>query len=161
MIGLFEPFTEFSLATVGVWYVVTTIAMIALAVIFHYAGIGDVDLSDWGNMKLILVAAIGGPIMEELVFRGIPMYLDGGLTAILFGSLIWTMLHDERAFIVAVSVPLYVKLWLGGFWLEAMFVHMFHNSMLVALLLVKRGIEEHVDGVDTEAIDKGLAQQHE
>jgi len=89
------------------------------------------------NHEFYVAAVLVAPVMEELVFRGIPWVL-GTTTGVILGSILWTLLHLRSAPVVLVSVPLYLKLWLGGFWIEAILVHAVHNALFLGILWISQ-----------------------
>lgn len=142
---LIEPFGTWDAVVVFKWYVALVIATILLAVIHDQLGV-EFEISD--KLEKIpggfLVLFVGGvmPLFEEVVFRGIPAVMDASLGVWIAGTAIWALLHKKRALIIAPMGILFLKLWLSGFWIEAIIVHALHNTFLVGLLLLRRDIED-------------------
>lgn len=66
-------------------------------------------------------------IIEDSIFRYIPIMLIGGNAGV-YSHIIWGLLHFPKNFIFAlISGILMLRLWLGGLWFEAIFIHVFHN----------------------------------
>ena len=66
-------------------------------------------------------------LIEDGLFRYIPIMLIGGNAGV-YSHIIWGLLHFPKNFIfVLISGILMLRLWLGGLWFEAIFIHVFHN----------------------------------
>ena len=79
-------------------------------------------------------------VFEELLFRGVPLTLFGSQAAI-YAHFIWALLHLHPTTIAFAAVfgTLCLRLWLGGLWIEAIFIHVFHNLLAITINnLVKR-----------------------
>ena len=138
---LIEPFTRFTFGSVGVWYIGTFAAMITSAIAHEKAGIGfDLDLvekiEEWGAVKFLLIIAVVGPVLEELVFRGVAHYLIGTTTAVIIGTVAWVLLHGKRALVIAPTAFLYIKLWTAGMGQEAVLIHILHNGAIGLLVVL-------------------------
>lgn len=131
---LFEPFTRFALDTVGVWYLVTVVLMLAPGFLAQYVFGWDANdpFPDYYNVwQKLITAGILAPLIEETIFRILPVELGLGVTAVIAASVVWAFLHGKRGLLILISVPLYVKMALAGMYVEMMLVHAFHNTWLV------------------------------
>jgi len=76
-----------------------------------------------------------GSVLEELFFRGLPLHLFGSNGAV-YGTIIWSLLHYHHLGSIAFAMVfgiLLARLWIGGLWLEAVFLHMFHGTLCLAV----------------------------
>jgi hypothetical protein len=127
---LFEPFAQGAYGEVALWYVVTVGLMLGFGMLLKALGSEhDSPLpEDWGLQKKLWVGAVIAPVLEELVFRIAPMELGFGFAAMLAASVVWGLLHGRRALVVAISIPLYLKMALAGMYLPLIVVHALHNT---------------------------------
>lgn len=135
---LFEPFGTWDVWVVAKWYVACVAVCITIAAFHKKMGwLPDKGFTDAVPMgaALLLVGFIV-PILEELIFRGIPAYF-GGEYLIGVGTVIWIFLHGKRSLIIAPMAIPFFKLWTGGFGVEATVLHILHNSFLVALFFAR------------------------
>lgn len=146
---LFEPFTEFALDTVGLWYIVTVIVMLLPDGLAKWAFGWETDdpfPDSYGLKEKLFTASILAPLLEESIFRILPVELGLSTTAVIAVSVVWAFLHGKRGLLILVTVPLYVKMALAGMYVEMMFIHFFHNTWLVLLSHVTEMVED--DGID-------------
>lgn len=145
---LFAPFESWN--EVLVWYLWTLALQVVIAA--GYVAIGfkperviakTVEKLGVSRAALIIVGA--GPILEELIFRGIPYFLFGSTVALIIGSIIWTALHGPRALAIAPAIPLYVKLWAAGMVDGAILVHVAHNGIFFAIGVLAMEVKGHVN----------------
>lgn len=151
---LLEPFTMWDVWLIIKWYFACLVVTIALAVVHKKIGIISEDTDPLDKLPaggMLLIAGFIMPIFEEVVFRGLPMYLSGSLSAMLLGTFIWTILHKKRAVIIAPFGILWLKMWMGGFGVEATAIHIIHNSFLVGLYFATQELEL-VSDMDTDDI---------
>lgn len=138
---LFRPFDDPSFMTVVVWYLGTLIAQMVVALGFSVAGM-EIETSIADMIEALGVQRAGfflvglGPVLEELVFRGIPYVVSGSFESILTGTVVWTVLHGKRMLAIAPTIPIYVKLWAGGHPETAILVHVVHNALLFCLVVM-------------------------
>jgi predicted anti-sigma-YlaC factor YlaD len=131
---LFEPFDRFALDTVGVWYIATMVVILVLGAIGKRLGLeAENPLEGYTLTEKLLLAAVGSPIAEEIIFRIFPMWLGVGATGIIALSVLWALLHGKRWLLIMITVPLYVKMALAGMFIELILVHAFHNTWAVLL----------------------------
>ncbi len=156
---LIEPFERIALDTVGIWYFVTVVVMVGLSAIAEKAfGLENEDPfpDDWGLGMMLFTAAVVAPILEEGLFRILPMKLGFGVAAIVACSVVWAFLHGKRWLFIMITVPLYVKLALSGFFVELILLHAFHNTWaVVAYYIGEKYIGDNESGEqrDLEAIE--------
>lgn len=159
---LIEPFATWDAVLVAKWYGAIVITTIALAYLHEAMG---VEFGVEAKLKQIpggfLIMAIGFimPALEELIFRGIPAYFNMGLTAMIAGTVIWALLHRKRVLIIAPMGVLFLKLWLSGFWIEAIAIHALHNLFLVGLFLAKKDAEDIENGEYDELFEQYADEQ--
>lgn len=140
---MIEPFT-YTGWNVVLWYVASVIAMFVMVGVSSVIGL-DIDQTDrfsqWTLGEAWIVVVVIMPVVEEIVFRAFPKYLFGSIEAIAIGSVVWALVHEKRVLIILPIVPLYVKLWAGGFMVEAVAVHVIHNAWVMVLYTLGRVIE--------------------
>ena len=71
----------------------------------------------------LLAHFLAGPV-EELLFRGLPLYFFGPLGGVV-ATVIWAFLHGRAPqilFCLIIGI-FYLRMWLSGMWLEAIFIH--------------------------------------
>lgn len=137
---LFEPFSRVALETVGVWYAVSFLLTIGLA-------IASVPIIGKSNLLRRMVDSMGyplsffllvvvTPVFEEVAFRIIPAHFIGGVEAVIYGSVIWVFLHGKRFFVLIPLAPVFIKLAAGGFYVEVIVLHAIHNAIALHLGLI-------------------------
>jgi len=156
---LFEPFARFALDTVGLWYIVTVVLMIlpgALAQYFLGWETDDPFPDDYGLGMKLFTASILAPLLEETLFRILPVELGLSLAAIVAISVVWAALHGKRGVLILITVPLYVKMALAGMYVEMMLLHAFHNTWLVLLSHATESIrdDDTTETTDTEDLEE-------
>ena len=72
--------------------------------------------------------------LEDALFRYIPLALLGRQAAI-YAHFIWALMHCRVASIIFAVIHglLDLRLWLGGLWIEAIFIHLFHDILWVTI----------------------------
>lgn len=146
---LFEPFQEVALGTVGLWWAVPFVALLVFGMVLkHGFGIEyspDVFPDGMGPAGKVLTAVIAAPILEEGIFRIIPSLIGFTFEGMLIATVIWVLLHGKRFPVVALFAPIYLKLALGGFLLELVLVHGFHNAIATTAHLYREQNSEDAD----------------
>ena len=75
---------------------------------------------------------VGIPV-EDLIFRWIPIRFIGPQAGI-YAHVIWALLHGFPSFMFVVfNGLLMLRLWLGGLWMEAIFIHLFHDILWISI----------------------------
>ncbi len=84
---------------------------------------------------------IGVPI-EDALFRLLPLKVLGRQAGI-YAHFIWALAHIRIPSVIFAFIHgiLDLRLWLGGLWLEAVFIHLFHDLLLVSILKSVSGEE--------------------
>lgn len=155
---LFEPFAAGDYVSVVIWYTVSVIGMAGVA----YAQENVVGVESdtpfpagWSIWRKLLSVSVMAPLIEETLFRILP--IGFGFTAgwIVFFSIVWALMHRERAPTVMVKVPLYVKMTLAGMFVPMILLHAFHNTWAVLYehYIHDSGDEESVDLYDHNDVE--------
>lgn len=152
---LIEPFAEWNATTVVAWYTGTLLAAAVIYVLHHLLGIEfttDEDLENIPIGSAIVLVVVVAPIAEELLFRGVFFAFGTGTLGALIGTGLWTLAHGKRALIIVPFGVLYLKLWLSGFWIEAIVLHMVHNAVILSIwaLTKERDDDFTWDGEETK-----------
>ena len=73
--------------------------------------------------------------VEEIFFRWLPIWSFGTMGGV-FAHILWALLHlyIPTIFFAMLSGLFMLRLWLGGLWLYAVFLHFFHNLWIYALV---------------------------
>lgn len=110
-----------------------------------------------GAFRTFFISALLAPLLEELIFRGIP-YLLFGVAGIVVGSAVWVLGHPswqvkyirtdslrKKLLFVATSTIyyscsalFYSMLWLSGAGLLALVYHAFHNGWITLIDITRR-----------------------
>lgn len=92
---------------------------------------------------------IAGPI-EEILFRGIPMFIaiEAGVStvgALFAGTMVWSILHHKHQDANTIFLGIFfIKLFLGGYWWLAIIIHSLHNIIVYMISLFKdSNLEDH------------------
>ena len=131
MIGwLLEPFERVALDTVGLWYVVTTV--LGFGVVYIFENIIGVDMDSqipehWSFGKTLFATVVFAPIVEEITARILPHYLGVGFWGMLVLTAFWAIMHGRHALTALLHGVVLLKLVFGGFYVEAIALHAFHN----------------------------------
>lgn len=139
-----EPMETWNAVTVMKWYFIVMITTFVLILGHKKLGIDfsiDENLDKIPGGILIILAGFTVPILEELVFRGIPYFLDMGSMIIVAGTALWALAHLKRVLIIVPMGILLMKLWMGGFWLEATAIHILHNCLFLGIYIAKRDMD--------------------
>ena len=152
---LWEPFGTWDAWVIAKWYFGALFAAIAIAIVqTHFMGRAKPDLESIPTGYLLIIVGFIMPVLEELIFRGIPAYF-GGLYLMALGTGVWALLHGKRALIVVPFGILWMKMWMAGFGIEATVMHILHNAFIVALLMIKlEGLGDDDDGYDANVTIK-------
>lgn len=142
---LFEPFNRVALETVGLWWFVAFMIVIGLSALGYALGINpDVDLfpDDMGPLGKVLTVVVAAPLIEETIFRILPSIMGASFEVMLGLTVLWVLLHGKRFPVIALFAPIYLKLALGGFLVEAIVVHAIHNTIAVIPHLIREDYME-------------------
>jgi len=132
----FNPITSISLWSLFGLYFLYGMVSLLIASPFLYLGRKE-KVETKLSLKGILVSV---PI-EDALFRFLPLCFIGQQAAI-YAHFIWALLHRRIPTIIWVVIHglLDLRLWLGGLWIEAIFIHSFHD--LVCFTIVS-SLEKH------------------
>jgi len=115
-----------------------------------------VDLSYEDAFRTITLTVLYFPLLEELVFRGLP-YIFFGTLGVMIGSAVWVLMHPAWQLQHISSLPLrkklvftvtstfyysanavfYSMMWLNGAGLAAILYHAIHNGWLTFADIIK------------------------
>lgn len=158
---LFQPFESFSLGTVGLWYVVSTVLMLFVSSVYQQFAEIDNPIPDSMTVREAAIAVIlVMPVLEELLFRIAPVWGGASALTVIGLSLVWALIHGKRFPIILCVVPFYVKLALGGFLIHLIVVHILHNGWLFGFAYVFGSIGDD-DGKSTEEVLKILEDRYD
>jgi membrane protease YdiL (CAAX protease family) len=135
MIGaLTEPIEHVTLVSLVVWYIVPTVIAVGISVTAEQF---SVEFTNPFKDEPLAVSLISGvivaPLVEEWLFRILPS-MHGASVETLYGlSVLWALLHRDRVVLVIWYVPLFVKMALGGLYLELILLHALHNGIGIVL----------------------------
>lgn len=159
---LIEPFGTWDAVVVAKWYIAIVITTIALAALHEKLGIEfgmEKKLDKIPGGFIFMLAGFIMPVFEELVFRGIPAFLEMGTGAMIAGTALWALAHKKRVLIIAPMGVLFLKLWLSGFWIEATAIHIMHNCFLIGLYVAKKDAEDVENGEYDELFEEFADEQ--
>jgi len=125
----FDPITTgslFYLFTLYIQYLILSILGSVVAYVLFKQKLDDVKFS----LRLVVLASIS----EELIFRGLPLWI-GGKPFMIGATILWSLFHLNITSIMGVIFHgiFYSRLWLGGLWYWACFFHLFHNLWIIGL----------------------------
>ena len=159
---LIEPFQSWDAVVVAKWYFAIVVTTFALAALHEAMGIefGVAEKLDEipGGLLIMLVGFVM-PFIEEIIFRGIPAFFNWGVSGMLLGTVIWAFAHGKRVLVIAPMGVLFVKLWLSGFWMEAIAIHSLHNAFLVGIFVLRKDIQDFRDGEYDDAIENFASEK--
>jgi len=127
----FNPITSISLTSlIGLYILYCFTAFLVASPFFYLARKGKVKVH---GFKDILI----GVPLEDALFRLLPLYFLGK-QATIYLHFIWALLHLKIPTIVwcFVSGLLDLRLWLGGLWIEAIFIHLFHDLLCLTIIRI-------------------------
>ena len=135
--GIFtlSPIKEISLRELFSMYLsyfaVALTIMIPFAILFYRKR----EVSSLSFTRIL----IGVPI-EDALFRLLPLKVLGK-QATVYAHFIWALAHISIPQVIFVFIHgiLDLRLWLGGLWMEAVFIHLFHDLLLLSILESIRG----------------------
>ncbi len=86
------------------------------------------------RLSLSFTRVLMGVPIEDSLFRLLPLRVLGR-QATVYAHFIWALAHMRIPSIVFVFIHgiMDLRLWLGGLWLEAVFMHLFHDLLLVVI----------------------------
>lgn len=152
--SLLNPFETWDLWVISAWYLTCLVAALAIAYAQSKFGIGDSDskpLDGIPDAHAVLAAGFAMPILEEVIFRGLPIYLNAPGLVVILATVVWCVLHGRRAVIVAPFGLLWIKMWMGGFGVAAIAMHILHNTFLVGVYFSNGGL---TDDKESEAVQE-------
>jgi len=114
---------------IGLWAVYFGLSLTALYVVSALPLI-PVKEPKRPPIKLLIPASVG----EELIFRGIPVWLN--LPHPFMFTIIWAVIHVHPANIAFCLIQgvFYYRLWIGGAWPLAIIFHLLNNTLMTALI---------------------------
>lgn len=151
---LIEPFQTWNAGVVFWWYAGTMAATFSIYFLHKLAGVEfniSHKLEDIPGGFLVIVIGFIVPFLEEIIFRGIPAFLDTSMTFWIAATAVWVLLHGRRFLFIIPMGVLFLKLWLSGFWIEAIVIHSLHNTFLVSIFLLSNELENADDYLDLES----------
>lgn len=124
-------------------YSVTLFQLLSLYVQYFVFGllvsIPIIPLCKKENVSMTVAQVIPCVLIEDGIFRAIPIMVIGG-SAGMYAHIIWGLFHVPRNFVfVMISGILMLRLWLGGLWVEALFVHILHDILIISLINYNKG----------------------
>lgn len=124
----FNPITSVTVTELFSLYL--AYSFVALVIAMPFIAISKHDKVKLPSAFSLLVAVP----LEDAIFRYIPLVLLGRQAAI-YAHFIWALVHLRIASIVFAVVHglLDLRLWLGGLWVEAIFMHLFHDLLWLAI----------------------------
>lgn len=156
---LFEPFHNLTVGTFLRWMIATSVIAILVGT-FRRKVLGiesESILEKTTPLEGLFKVTVLAPLLEEIVLRGGLSFLiawiafgDQGIimdatispfglpfpiatiSVLIVVSVFWALLHNRSAMSAMVSVPLFVKLWAGGYIGTAIFAHALHNTWVWA-----------------------------
>lgn len=103
----------------------------------------------WGNIGVILVIGIIGPIVEELLFRAPAFIFDTPIVrvgVVLLLGIIWGGLHAKsQALEVILLLVISVKFAFAGLFVPILAIHIIHNFAMVILNIFRDKIDSDFD----------------
>jgi len=77
---------------------------------------------------------------EEIFFRALPLIVFGSNGAIV-AHVIWAGLHGlPRCLWAGVAGTLFLRLWLGGLWIQGFLIHLCHNLLILFISFLEEQI---------------------
>lgn len=128
-----EPITEISLP--GLFYLYLVYSLFGFAVALPISAVLRVLKIKFPRRDLKLSHILVGVPVEEGLFRGLPLMLLGG-NGLVLCHFLWALLHINLVAVAfaCVSGLLELRLWLGGLWGIAVFIHLFHDLLIYSVV---------------------------
>lgn len=144
---IISPFETWNAVVVVKWYFAAVVLTLLLASILSSLGF-NFSMEKLYEVPISILILLGGfliPFLEEVIFRGLPVVMGWGDSAVIAGTVIWLLLHGKR-FLVLIPLGIFIlKLWLSGFWIEAIAFHIIHNCFFLALFQAGRDLSDDYD----------------
>lgn len=113
------------------YFIIAAIPLIILIIIFKDKIKKEKDEDPITIGELFVLVPI-----EDAIFRFFPIMLLGGIAGYIAHG-IWAICHGFPAIIfVGIHGILSLRLWMGGLWLEAIAIHLFHDLVFVGCLKI-------------------------
>lgn len=127
----FEAITSITLTELFQLYLSYSLVALIIALPFLYLA-----RKEKVDSKLSLEGILIGVPIEDFLFRYLPLAILGS-NVCKFAHFIWALCHLKVPTIIFVGIHglLDLRLWLGGLWVEAIFIHLFHD--LLCFVIVK------------------------
>jgi hypothetical protein len=123
------------------WFWIVPFAAIILSSVVARRVFGRMDeydpFSEYDTNTVLIGTVVVAPLLEEAVFRIVPALFGASFTLMFLLSVIWVLTHGRRMVGIALFMPFYLKLALGGFLIELVVFHTIHNIVATSFYIYR------------------------